>query len=67
MFASLNPGHLFSEAVPETRGSTVVCLFAHLALVVTKVREYLKLRAALSVPAVALVDNPGFNEGHPEP
>lgn len=66
MFSSLNAGHLFSETVPETRATTVVCLFAHFALVVTKVREHLKLRAGMGA-AAAVVENPGVNEGHRDP
>lgn len=66
MFASLNAGHLFTETVPETQASIVVCLFAQFALVITKVREYLKLRTGMGGPA-ALTDSPGVNEGHRDP
>lgn len=65
-FASLNASHLFTETVPETRATTVVCLFAQFALVVTKVREHLKLRAGLGAAAAA-ADNSGINEGHRDP
>lgn len=66
VFASLNATHLFTETVPETRASIVVCLFAHFALVVTKVREHLKLRVGVGA-AAGLADSTGINEGHRDP
>lgn len=66
MFASINAGHLFSESSMDSEAiDTVVCRFAHFALVVTKVREHLKLR--IGGGATANPDNPGVNEGHRQP
>lgn len=66
MFASLSATHLFTATVPETRATNVVCLFAHFALVVTKVREHLKLRVGVGA-AGGVADNTGINEGHRDP
>lgn len=66
MFASLTSSHLFEETTPGAAGKTVVCLLGHVAFVVTKVREHLRLRANDGV-AVPLVDPSGMNEGHREP
>lgn len=66
MFASLSSGHLFEEMTPGAPAKTVVCLLGHMAFVVTKVREHLRLRASDGV-AVPLADPSGMNEGHREP
>lgn len=64
MFASVNATDRFTEP-NQQGGDTVVCLLAHMAFVVTKVREHLRLRMNGGVvPSVALT--PGVNEGHRE-
>lgn len=47
-------------------GEVVACLSSQYALVATKVREHLKLRAARSGPA-GQQDGAGMNEGHMDP
>lgn len=65
MFASVNAADRFTEQ-NQQGGHTVVCLLAHMAFVVTKVREHLRLRMNGGVvPSVA--QTPGVNEGHREP
>lgn len=66
MFASLTASGLFEEIEEGSTDKTVVCLLAHMAFVVTKVREHLRHRAHGDV-AQALTDSAGMNEGHREP
>lgn len=66
MFASITAAELFEEPTPGRADKTVVCLLAHMAFVVTKVREHLRLRSNGGV-AVPLTDQAGMNEGHREP
>lgn len=65
MFASLGAGHLFEETTPDGTGKTVVCILGQVALVTTKVREHLKLRAYGGTAALATAA--GVNEGHRQP
>lgn len=66
MFGFITAGHLFQESAPGNADRTVVCLLAHMAFVVTKVREHLRLRANDGT-VVPLTDAAGMNEGHREP
>lgn len=65
MFAAVGAGHRFEESVSGSMDKTVVCLLAHMALVATKVREHLKLRAYGGTAAQATAA--GVNEGHRQP
>lgn len=65
MFAAVAAGHRFEEPVSGSTDKTVVCLLAHMALVATKVREHLKLRAYGGTAAQATAA--GVNEGHRQP
>lgn len=65
MIAAVAAGHLFEEATPDGADKTVVCILAHMALVSTKVREHLKLRAYGGTAAQATAA--GVNEGHRQP
>eukprot|EP00170_Pyropia_yezoensis_P005184 contig_21169_g5198 len=65
MFAALGAGHLFEESSPDSADKTVVCILAQMALVSTKVREHLKLRAYGGLAAQATAA--GVNEGHRQP
>lgn len=58
------PDRFVEASGPDSSGKTLVCLFAHHAFVVTKVREYLKLRAGTGVAAVG--GSSRMNEGHRE-
>lgn len=44
----------------------VTCLLSQYAMVTTKIREHLKLRAG-SAGSSGLVEGAGMNEGHREP
>lgn len=66
MFASITASDLFEEGTPGCPDKTVVCLLAHMAFVVTKVREHLRLRSN-GATAAAVTDQTGMNEGHREP
>lgn len=65
MFASINATNRFTER-NEQGIDTVVCLLAHMAFVVTKVREHLRLRMNGGV-VQNVAQTPGVNEGHREP
>lgn len=65
MFASLGTGHLFEESTPKSTGKTVVCILGQMALVTTKAREHLKLRAYGGTAALATAA--GVNEGLRQP
>lgn len=66
MFASLTTSGQLEEAAVGNNDKTFVCLLAHMAFVVTKMREHLRCRA-LDGSAQALTDSAGMNEGHREP
>lgn len=68
MVASIGASDLFEEPTPGSEEPTMVCLLAHMAFVVTKVREHLKLRGSESAGAtVQGHSQAGINEGHREP
>lgn len=66
MIASITASGLFEGTEEGCADKTVVCLLAHMAFVVTKVREHLRHRAH-GGSAPALMDTVGMNEGHREP
>lgn len=68
MVASIGAGHLLEEPAPGGGEPTMVCLLGHMAFVVVKVREHLKLRACEGPAGTYYGQLPGgINEGHREP
>lgn len=68
MAASIGAGHVFQEPALGGGEPTMVCLLGHMAFVVVKVREHLKLRACEGPAGTYWGPLPsGINEGHREP
>lgn len=68
MVATIGASDLFEEPTPGSEEPTMVCLLAHMAFVVTKVREHLKLRGGEGAGATIQGNSQaGINEGHREP
>eukprot|EP00170_Pyropia_yezoensis_P002229 contig_9327_g2233 len=68
MVASIGASDLFEEPTRGSEEPTMVCLLAHMAFVVTKVREHLKLRGGEGAGATIQGNSQaGINEGHREP
>eukprot|EP00170_Pyropia_yezoensis_P000434 contig_2341_g435 len=68
MVATIGASDLFEEPTPGSEEPTMVCLLAHMAFVVTKVCEHLKLRGGEGAGGTIQGNSQaGIKEGHREP